>query len=177
MAVSSLYSRRKKASFDRILLRFAMLRAQDAANADPGNVPLQDTADSAAEKYLRNEERLELIEAMIDESLSAKRRVRFPGEPDQIDIRLRIRMDRQERVRARRIRRGLLPVEVQPLAQGIRSVPTREMIELLTPEAAQAESDARRAEERRENQYEKDCRAERAAQRALVKLKKKAQTQ
>lgn len=139
------YKRRGIALRSRNALREAMQYAQVCANAQPDDARLQDEADAAAERFLRNEEKIEYLDAVIDQQRPYGKKQRREGAPDPIDILLTQQREQHRREQERRLRRGLDPVP--PLTAPVHAPRDEPIPGLITPEQAKAESDARRARE------------------------------
>jgi len=146
MSVSNYdYKRRGIALRKRDALRDAMQHAQVCANAQLDDARLQDEADAAAELFLRNEEKIEYLDAVIDQQRPYGKRQRRESAPDPIDILLVQQREQHRREQERRRRRGL--DAAPPLAAPVHVPHDKPIPGLITPEQAKAESDARRARE------------------------------
>jgi hypothetical protein len=170
-AISSVYERRKHAESQQSVLRLRMEQAQIRATTDMSNSYLQDAADEAGEEWLRNEEKIEYLDALIDEHRVPERRLRPVGAPDPVEILLRHEKDRRRRAESHRVRRGFPPIpeEVIAAAQQGRA-PWRAAAGLITIEDVHA---ANLRKQQVTAQEKADRKAQQAAQRALVELKRK----
>jgi hypothetical protein len=163
-ALSSQYLRRRRAIAKRAELHERALYAAVLLNADPDNADLKEALTAAGDALLRADEKIEYLDALIDEGRAPSRRVRPTDAPKPLEILAR----HQREWDARERKRGAQTQETAPLFAPItlpvpKKVPA---IPLLTFEDAKAASDRRRAKE--------DARAEKSAAKKEIRRQKAA---
>lgn len=150
------YLRRRRAAEEEAKLLEAAEFAAVMLNADPANPRLDYELTNAAEALLRVRERIEYIDALIDERRSPRFRKRPPGSPTPVELLLIQQKAQADRRAAHRVRRGYAP-DASPAVPRV-SEPI--IVPILTFEQAQAQSDERqrKAAEKARAKAEKSAR-------------------
>jgi hypothetical protein len=147
------YARRRQYIFERDVAYHRMVQAQEVAEryhkylSNPELMhrayDARERADDAAETWLRLQEKVEYLDAVIDATLLPERRTRAPDAPTPLQILVRQQKDQARRADIRasfKFRRELVHGPV------VASKPEQPEF-LISPDALQTESDARRAKE------------------------------